>query len=101
MKLNKEKEKISQLYKHVKPSTRVMRRGQPNKKQIQCWRTRDPGYETNNNLLKENKNKKQPDLTRVKMSKPVILIVNPRYSHKKQVTTDYKTQFSTDLMFNW
>jgi hypothetical protein len=36
MKLNKEKEKISQLYKHAKPSTWVMRRGQPNKKQIQC-----------------------------------------------------------------
>ena len=34
------------------------------------------------------------------MSKPMILIVNPRYSHKKQVTIDYKTQFPTDLMFN-
>jgi hypothetical protein len=51
------KKKISQLNKHVKPATRVMRRGQPNKKKIQCWRTRDSGYETNNNLLEENKKK--------------------------------------------
>jgi len=26
--------------------TWVMRRGQPNKKQVQCWKTRDPGQET-------------------------------------------------------
>ena len=44
--------------------------------------------------------KKQSNLTRVKISKPVTLIVRQRYSHKKHIKTDYKAQLSTDPMFN-
>jgi hypothetical protein len=36
----------------------------------------------------------------VKMSKLVTLIVRSKYSHKKQIKTNYETQFSTDLILN-
>ena len=36
----------------------------------------------------------------VKMSKSTTLIMRPRYSHIKQIKTDYKTQFPTDSMLN-
>jgi len=34
------------------------------------------------------------------MLKPVTLIVRQKYSYKKQIKTDYKTQFPTDPMLN-
>jgi hypothetical protein len=34
------------------------------------------------------------------MLKPVTLIVRQKYSYKKQIKTDYETQFPTDLMLN-
>ena len=34
------------------------------------------------------------------MSKHMILILRPKYSHKKQIKIDYETQFSTDSMLN-
>jgi hypothetical protein len=53
---------------------------------------------TNITFYKEKKNR--PDLTRVKMSKLVTLILRPIYSHKKQIKIDYETQFLTDPMLN-
>jgi len=44
--------------------------------------------------------KQQPDLTRIKISKPVTLILRPIYFHKKQIKINYKTQFATDPMLN-
>jgi hypothetical protein len=34
------------------------------------------------------------------MPKLATLIVRLRYPHRNQIKTDYKTQFSTDLMLN-
>jgi len=34
------------------------------------------------------------------MIKPVILIVRQKYFYKKQIKTDYETQFPTDPMLN-
>jgi hypothetical protein len=34
------------------------------------------------------------------MSKPATLIMKPRYPYKKQIKTDYETQFPTDPMLN-
>jgi len=34
------------------------------------------------------------------MSKLVTLIARPRYSHKKQIKTDYEAQFPIDPMLN-
>jgi len=34
------------------------------------------------------------------MLKPVTLIVRQKYSYKKQIKTDYETQFPTDPMLN-
>jgi hypothetical protein len=36
----------------------------------------------------------------IKISKPVILILRSIYSHKKQIKTDYETQFLTDPILN-
>jgi hypothetical protein len=44
--------------------------------------------------------KKKHDLTRVKISKLMTLIVRPRYSYKKQIKINYEIQFPTDLMLN-
>ena len=69
-----------------------MRWGQPNKKQIQCWRT----WEQDNLLEK----KQQLDLTMVKISTLATLIMRLRYHHRKQIKIDYKAQFSADLTLN-
>jgi hypothetical protein len=34
------------------------------------------------------------------MPKPVILIVKLKYSHRKQIKTNYKAQFPTHLVLN-
>jgi len=34
------------------------------------------------------------------MPKFMTLILRPRYSHKKQIKTDYEAQFPTDPMLN-
>jgi len=44
--------------------------------------------------------KKKHDLTRVKISKLMTLIVRPRYSYKKQIKINYEIQFPTDPMLN-
>ena len=44
--------------------------------------------------------KKRSNLTRVKITKLMTLIVRPRYSHKKHIKTDYEAQFSTNLILN-
>jgi len=34
------------------------------------------------------------------MSKPATLVARPIYSHRKQIKTNYKTQFPINLMLN-
>ena len=51
------------------------------------------------NLL-ERKLKKLLDLTGVKIPKPAALIMRSRYPYRKQIKTDYETQFPTDPMLN-
>ena len=43
---------------------------------------------------------KQFDLTRVKISKFVLLIMRSKYPHKKQIKIYYKIQFPTDSILN-
>jgi hypothetical protein len=69
-----------------------MRRGQPNKKKIQCWMTRD-----HDNLLGK---KKEPDLTRVKIPKLKPWSWDQHIPIKKQRKTNYEAQFSTNPILN-
>jgi hypothetical protein len=48
-----------------------------------------PGSWDQDNLL-ERKSKKQPNVTRIKMSKLATMIMRPGYLHKKQIMTDYE-----------